>query len=317
MERTPLVRRALLAMQRHSWEQGVAMQAMLETGDAATLALMAHEAVTRQDERGRAAVLGFEGATDPCCVGEGLLHSARATGSARLWRGFRRLMDWAQTGAPRAEDGTLYHLMDRPQMWVDSLYMLPPFLAAAGEYAAAVAQIDGLLRRLKDPGSGLLASRWDEAEGRLCAPEHWGVGIGWALAGMARVRRALPGEMAAEREWLSGEIAALLGALRPLMRPDGLYHNIVDDPGSFVETNLAQMAAYTVYRGLAQGWLPGKMEGWAETMRAAACGKVDELGFVRDVCGAPRFDTPGTAPEGQAFHLLMEQAREDWQNGRP
>ena len=201
-------------------------------------------------------------------------------------------------------------------MWVDSLYMLPPFLAAAGRHAAALAQIDGLLRRLRDPKSGLLASRWDEGEGRLIAPEHWGVGIGWALAGMTRVQAALPEAMQAERDRLRGEILALLSALRPYMRPDGLYHNIVDDPESFVETNLSQMAAYTVYRGLAQGWLSREMEDWAESMRDAACGKVDALGFVRDVCGAPRFDAPGTAPEGQAFHLLMEQAREDWRDGR-
>ena len=36
--------------------------------------------------------------------------------------------------------------------------------------------------------------------------------------------------------------------------------------------------------------------------------KVDAHGLVQGVCGAPRFDRPGTAPEGQAFFLLMEAA---------
>jgi len=35
---------------------------------------------------------------------------------------------------------------------------------------------------------------------------------------------------------------------------------------------------------------------------------VDKNGFVHDVCGAPIFNSPGIAPEGQAFFLLMETA---------
>ena len=43
-------------------------------------------------------------------------------------------------------------------------------------------------------------------------------------------------------------------------------------------------------------------------MRRAAHGKVDERGYVQGVCGAPFFDSPGRATEGQAFFLLMEAA---------
>ena len=47
----------------------------------------------------------------------------------------------------------------------------------------------------------------------------------------------------------------------------------------------------------------------AELMRNAAMEKTDEWGFVRGVCGSPRFDAPGTAAEGQAWGVLMEVAR--------
>ena len=36
--------------------------------------------------------------------------------------------------------------------------------------------------------------------------------------------------------------------------------------------------------------------------------QVDRFGFVRNVCGAPTFDRPGVAPEGQAFFIMMEAA---------
>ena len=49
----------------------------------------------------------------------------------------------------------------------------------------------------------------------------------------------------------------------------------------------------------------------ADSMREAVYSKVDGYGFVNGVCGVPRFDRPGRAPEGQAFFLLMEAAAMD------
>ena len=43
-------------------------------------------------------------------------------------------------------------------------------------------------------------------------------------------------------------------------------------------------------------------------MRGAARAKMDSFGYVQGVCGAPNFDRPGTATEGQAFCILMEAA---------
>jgi rhamnogalacturonyl hydrolase YesR len=91
-------------------------------------------------------------------------------------------------------------------------------------------------------------------------------------------------------------------------RPDGLFHNIVDQPSTFVETNLAQMLAFTIYTGLAGGWLPAQYRAAADKMRQAAYSKMDAEGFVQGVCGAPNFDRPGLSTEGQAFSIMMEAA---------
>jgi hypothetical protein len=47
-------------------------------------------------------------------------------------------------------------------------------------------------------------------------------------------------------------------------------------------------------------------------MRNAVHKKVDEYGLVQGVCGAPNFNSPGTATEGQAFFILMESAYRDY-----
>jgi len=66
------------------------------------------------------------------------------------------------------------------------------------------------------------------------------------------------------------------------------------------------------FRGLQGGWLDRSYRNQADRMREAALGKVDKFGLVQDVCGAPDFESPGTAVEGQAFFLLMESAAREY-----
>ena len=76
-----------------------------------------------------------------------------------------------------------------------------------------------------------------------------------AAAGMARVIRALPTTMIEEKRRLIQYVKAVLDGCLAHQREDGLFHDVVDDSASFVETNLAQMVAYTIYRGVQGGWL--------------------------------------------------------------
>jgi rhamnogalacturonyl hydrolase YesR len=161
------------------------------------------------------------------------------------------------------------------------------------------------------PDKQLYAHQWDDGAQAYRRADCWGVGNGWAAAGITRVLRALPDEMAEERSQLAGYLCEVVDGCLAHQRADGLYHDVVDDPSTFVETNLAQMLAYTIYRGVQGRWLDAAYLAHADRMRSAAHAKVDAYGLVRGVCGAPHFDHPGTAPEGQAFFLLMEAAYRD------
>ena len=83
-----------------------------------------------------------------------------------------------------------------------------------------------------------------------------------------------------------------------------------------METNVGQMVAYAIYRGVARGYIDESYLKYADKAREAAYSKVDEYGFVQGVCGAPTFDYPGVAPEGQAFFILMEAAVRDLHQGK-
>jgi rhamnogalacturonyl hydrolase YesR len=189
--------------------------------------------------------------------------------------------------------------------------MAPPFLAVAGHPREAVRQIEGMRKLLWLPDKQLYAHQWDVGAQAFVRADCWGVGNGWAAAGITRVLRALPGEMGEERTRLAGYVREVVDGCLAHQRPDGLFHDVIDDPSTFGETNLAQMLAYTIYRGVAGGWLNAAYLAPADRMRRAAHDKVDAYGLVQGVCAAPYFDRPGTAPEGQAFFLLMEAAHSD------
>lgn len=300
---------ALLAMQRNSWEHGVAMQAFFEQGDRDAVIALAKEAAYRREPDGRCAMIrSDEGVTDPCSVGEALMYASRLTGDAELGEACKGLLEWALRLAPRNADGIVYHVPDRPEMWVDSYFMLPPYLAAAGQYEESLRQIWGYAALLYDKGAGLFHHIWDDGARELKRADFWGVGNGWAAAGMSRVIGHLPPRLDGEREKLQAFAHGLIDALLRHVRPDWLFHDVVDDPSTFVETNLSQMLAYSIYRGVRSGWLPDSYIGKADSLRAAADAKVDRFGLVRGVCGAPSFDKPGVAAEGQSFYLLMEAA---------
>ena len=306
---TDRVKRALLAMQRYNWEQGVTAQAFLEAGDDDIAIALAIEGANRQNADGRCCHIADSTAvTDPCAVGEALVFAAEQTGDPFLIAARDRLLRWALHDAPRNDAGVVYHFLDSRMIWVDSMYMLPPFLARAGEYDEAMRQLDGYWDILYTPENGLLAHQWSDAESRFLRKDAWAVGNGWAMAGMARVIALLPVNHPG-RARLIRRVQQLIDAALPCQMTDGAFHDVLDDPSTFREVNFAQMLAYTIYRGVKEGWLDASLLPHAEKARAAALAEVDQYGLVCNVCGAPYFDKPGVAPEGQAFHILMEAAR--------
>jgi rhamnogalacturonyl hydrolase YesR len=223
-------------MQRATWEQGVAMQAMLELGEEKLVILMAKEAVLRKSADGRLAMLGEEFAlSDAASPGEAVLWAAKKTGDSSLMNGFNRMLDYILDKAPRDKKGIIYHFTNVPQIWSDMIYMLPPFLAAAGKFDEAVKQIEGARGYLWNGNKKLLSHMWDCEKGIFVRKDFWGVGNGWAAAGITRVILALPDSMQAEKNKLIGYVKDIIDGCLVYMREDGLFHNIIDNPNSFIK----------------------------------------------------------------------------------
>ena len=248
-------------------------------------------------------------------LGDCLWWSAHRTGDAELVKAADKMLQFALQGAPRAADGTPFHIAGSQEMWADGSFTTPPFLAAAGRPDEAIAQLLGVHRRLWDADKKLMHHRWSEKKQALVGPAFWGGGNGWTAAAFAQVIRSLPADRTADREQLAAMLKELLDGCLAHQRPDGLFYNEVDKPSSFVETNLAAMLAYAIYESVRGGWLPESYLARADQMRAAVRAKVDRFGFVQGVAGAPHFDRSGISAEGQAFFILMEASAR--KAGRP
>lgn len=314
-EKRILVKNAMLAVQRYPWEQGVCAQALWEMGDETTAIAMAHDAVLRQTEDGRLAVINANIAvTDPAANGEVVWRAYCKTGKELYREAAEKMLHYLMHKAPRTDKNILCHNevsfhegFSADQLWVDSIYMAPPFLAVMGELSEAVMQIEGYLSYLKDETTGLLYHIYDAGTGSFVRKKLWATGNGWALLGIARVAETAIEQKETEyADRLIGYGKALLDAMLPYQLPDGRFHDILDEEDSFTEGTAAMMMATFIYRGLAGGWLPESYRTYADKVYNTMDAYVDEFGLIREVCGCPHFLTPGTSAESMAAYLMMQ-----------
>jgi len=314
-----LAARCMLAMQRHSWEQGVCAQALYEAGRPDLWIPMAYDAVKRQSTDGRLALAGSSAAvSDPAANGEVCLRAYEQTGDPFFLEGARRMLEYLEKKAPRTEDGVICHnnVSFSPgfspyQLWIDGLYMVPQFLAAMGKVSEAAEQIRGYFRHLFDARTGLFFHIVDAADGRFVREKHWATGNGWALMGLARVTELADarGDRAVKDE-MSGLLNRLLDSMLRCQLPDGRFRDILDDPNSFIDGTSAMMTAAAIYRGILRGYIGSSRLDAAETALLTVSGKMDRFGLIHEVSGCPDFVSEGTSAEAQAAFIMADTWRE-------
>jgi unsaturated rhamnogalacturonyl hydrolase len=298
---------ALLAMQRHNWEQGVASHAAIDDGRRDLAGLMATDAIARQDAHGMLGATGDGGVVNAGALGEAVALLAATDAAAA--EALERQRWWLLRFSPRHDSGVVYHLADAPEVWADSIYMVVPFLAVTRDFAPADMQYRMHREHLWHETTGLYGHRFDVATGSWVRSAPWASGNGWVAAGIARALNIggenTPAEM--RGRW-QRETRALIDACTPFA-DDGLFHDVIDDPATFTDGTAGLMLAYAVFTGVADGWLPDDYVAHADAWVTAALAATEASGLVRGVCGAPNFDRQGTSAEAQAFAIMALAAR--------
>ncbi|MGG6312552.1 glycoside hydrolase family 88/105 protein [Paenibacillus macerans] len=184
-------------------------------------------------------------------LGHSLLTLHRATGEEKYLQTAIRMADFLQQEAERFADGILQHTVNSvndvfpQQAWVDTMFMAGYFLLRIGYllggegkayFEDGLRQYHGHEEFLQDPDTNLYYHGWDHLSQSHMSGMYWARGNGWAALTMAKALKYIevqhPSYMIIE-----GSLRDQLSALVRLQSPEGLWHTVLDDETSYLETS--------------------------------------------------------------------------------
>ncbi|TWI65452.1 rhamnogalacturonyl hydrolase YesR [Pseudoduganella lurida] len=175
-------------------------------------------------------------------------------------------------------------------LWLDDMFMGVPTMALLGKdtgnakyYDDAVKQVLQFSKRMFNPQLGIYMHGY--VEGLRDHPElRWARANGWAIMAMVEVLEVLPknhkGYKAVE-EQLRKHAAGLAN----LQDKDGLWHQLLDRPDSYLETSATAIYAYAFARAVNRGYLDKEMYGTKANLAwNAVASKVNAKGEIDGIC---------------------------------
>lgn len=138
----------------------------------------------------------------------------------------------------------------------DSVFMGTAIVAQAGALTGERKYFDMADRHLR------FMQKLDLREDALYRHEPgtnmpWGRGNAFVMLGLALVLTELPKDHPGYEHALES-YRTLIRTLLPLQDRDGLWHNVVNIPGTYAEFTATAIIGFALERGLAKGWIKGR-----------------------------------------------------------
>ena len=192
------------------------------------------------------------------------------------------------TNVPRFEDGTFHR---GKTMWTDDMYMCLPFLARLGAifsediyFDEAARQIFGFRERMYMHDQNIYSHIYFPPED-FANRVPWGRGNGWVLLAMSELLMLMPEDHKDRAKVLEIFQNFAGGVLNCRDKRQGIWHQVINNHDSYVETSGSAMFITALARGVKFGWLD---EGIKDTVVEAwnsLCERcVDTDGNVYGVC---------------------------------
>ena len=198
------------------------------------------------------------------------------------------LADRVVHNIPRYEDGT-YHRVTT--MWTDDMYMCLSFLsrlsAITGEeryYEEMIRQITGFYDRMFMEDQNIYSHIYFPQEG-IQNKVPWGRGNGWVLLAISEALLVIPEEYPGREKVLEIFRRFSKGILACRDREEGIWHQVLNNPESYVETSGSAMFITALARGIRKGWISAEstqdvVDAWVALTEKC----VDYDGNVHGVC---------------------------------
>ena len=218
---------------------------------------------------------------------------AEYTGNAAYMAVCEEWAEWIMKSFPRTLEGGFQHItsdsVNEQELWDDTLFMTVLFLANMSRIKKndayrqeAVYQFLAHAKYLADGRTGLWYHGWTFKDMNNFAGAFWGRGNCWITA-------AIPDFLSmvectpAERRYLVQLLLRQVDSLVKYQEPNGMWHTLIDDPSSYVESSATCGFAYGIMRAVAMHLIPESYRTYAEKPLAAILRNIDDAGVVQQV----------------------------------
>lgn len=232
---------------------------------------------------------------------------------------------WVMRDMPRTEEKGLQHIVfnsvNPQQMWDDTLMMSVLPLAKIGLLLNRPSYVEEAKRQflvhtkyLTDRDTGLWFHGWTFEGRHNFARARWARGNSWVTISIPEFIEMLdlqPGDHL--REFLIETLLSQVKALVKYQDEGGLWHTLIDDPTSYLETSAAAGFAYGILKAVRKGYIDARYADAGIKAIKAVRANIDADGELKNVSfGTPVFDTLQgykdvaltSMPYGQAMAML-------------
>lgn len=323
---------SIISMDAWEWPQGVALFAMYqyyrERKDKETLAYL-------KDWFDRQIAMGLPSQNiNTTCPMLTLACIYEECGDEKYLSLLKKWAEGVMYELPRTTEGGLQHIVsgirNDGQLWDDTLYMTVLFLARMGRLLGnkdyiqeSVRQFLVHIKYLSDVKTGLFFHGWTFHGNHHFANALWGRGNSWYTSGLVDYLECLEGMpgMDGFRQFLLSTLLRQVEALEKCQDESGLWHTILDDSESYLETSASCAFAYGILKAVRKGFLPARFALVGEKAVKGVLNCIAEDGTVTGVSyGTPVFSTiqeykevpvcPMPYGQSMALMMLVEGCRE-------
>ncbi len=201
--------------------------------------------------------------------------------------------EWIMKELPRTKEGGFQHItsdtVNEQELWDDTLVMTVLFLANYGrmvknEEFMEEAKYQFLLhiKYLTDKKTGLWFHGWTFCDNHNFSEALWGRGNCWVTIAIPELLNMVPCE-GSVRRFLIEALQLQVSALKELQEPSGMWHTLIDDRDSYLESSASCGFSYGILRAVHLGYLDEAYKECSYKSLDAILSRITEEGIVNQV----------------------------------
>jgi len=183
-----------------------------------------------------------------CAIGDVLISLYEITKDERYLKRAKELGDFILSYKDRLPSGGVVHEPGSKQLWIDTVYMICPFMVRLGGMyeEEGIRQLKIHMRYLMNPNVFLFHHAWDELT-LSQSPNYWARGNGWILSTLVEVIPYVEGE---DKTYFETIIKNMVNTLIRFQDKSGLWHTLINMKDAYLETSGSALISYGIARAV-------------------------------------------------------------------